>query len=257
MNIPDYISPIVGYRTWQWDSVGLKSLNDVRWFPGQPLQAKCERYSNLNMNYCGVVAVLAKLQKPHSPPHKGCKCGVYAAKSVEHLAKIGFMRFGEVFGEVTLWGKIWDHRFGYRAQFAYPKTIVLLPQMVPNAEELESRLGTLIAYGVDIFIVAPLPDLAMPPVVIEDIPLWSKASGFEQAGLDWIGERHRWLCACREKERNLKIGDRVAVTGKGTGVVEHVDDNDVRVAMRNKLTLRIPRKQVVWCPLGFTADGGD
>jgi hypothetical protein len=56
---------------------------------------------------------------------------------------------------------------------------------------------------------------------------------------------------------NLKVGDRVAVTGKGTGVVEHVDDNNVRVVMRNKLALRMQRKKIVWCPLGFTANGGD
>jgi hypothetical protein len=118
--------------------------------------------------------------------------------------------------------------------------------MVPNAEEVESPLKPLIAYGVDIFIVADSPDLAMGPPLVKplDIPLWSKASGFEQAGLGWITERHRWRCSCRDKERNLKVGDRVSVTGKGTGVVEHVDDNDVRVVMRNKLTLRIPRKQV-------------
>jgi hypothetical protein len=36
--IPDYISPIVGHRTWQWDNLGLKSLNDVRWFPDSHLK---------------------------------------------------------------------------------------------------------------------------------------------------------------------------------------------------------------------------
>ncbi|HEY4934494.1 MAG TPA: hypothetical protein VII23_23250 [Terriglobales bacterium] len=258
MNIPDYISPIVGYRTWQWDSLGLKSLNNEQWLPGQPLQATCKRYSgvNLNMSYCGVAAALAGLRKHHSPPHNGCTCGIYAAKSVRHLTDIGFMRFGEVFGEVNLWGKIWDHRFGYRAQFAYPKTIVLPSQMVPKIDEVESRLETLIAYGADIFIIAPPPDLAVG-VVVEDIPLWTKASGYNEAGFDWITERHRWRCSCREKERNLKVGDRVSVTGKGTGVVEHVDDDEVRLVLRSKLTLRIPRKQIVWCPLGFTANGGD
>ena len=257
--IPDYISAIVGYRTWQWDSLGLKSLNNKRWFPGQPLQAKCERYSGMDFSYCGLAAVVAKLRKHHDPPHKGCKCGIYAAKNIEHLTDIGYLIHFEVTGEVYLWGKVVEHSLGYRAQFAYPKSIVLPRPMVPNADEVESHLKPLIAYGVDIFIVAPSPDLAMGPPLVKppDIPLWTRASGYAKAGFDWIAERHRWRCSCREKERNLKVGDRVAVTGKGTGVVEHVDDNDVCVVMRDKLALRIPRKQVEWCPLGFTTNGGD
>jgi hypothetical protein len=27
VKIPDYISPVVGYRVWQWNAAGLKSLN--------------------------------------------------------------------------------------------------------------------------------------------------------------------------------------------------------------------------------------
>ena len=41
MNIPDYISPIVGYRVWQWNATGLKSLNGEPWLPGRPLAAGC------------------------------------------------------------------------------------------------------------------------------------------------------------------------------------------------------------------------
>jgi hypothetical protein len=26
MSIPDYISPIIGYRVWKWEKTGLKSL---------------------------------------------------------------------------------------------------------------------------------------------------------------------------------------------------------------------------------------
>jgi hypothetical protein len=47
VNIPDHISPIVGYRTWQWDALGLKSLNNERWFPGPALEAACKPSRNL------------------------------------------------------------------------------------------------------------------------------------------------------------------------------------------------------------------
>jgi hypothetical protein len=40
--IPDYISPIIGYRAWWCDSDGLKSLNREPWVPGKPLAARCK-----------------------------------------------------------------------------------------------------------------------------------------------------------------------------------------------------------------------
>jgi hypothetical protein len=69
--IPDYISPIVGYRIWGWDAIErLRSLNGEIWFPGQALAAKCRITGN------------------HECPADGCSCGVYAAKNYEHLQKI-------------------------------------------------------------------------------------------------------------------------------------------------------------------------
>jgi len=41
MSIPDYISPIVGYRVWTWGTTGLKSLCGERWKPSQSLAARC------------------------------------------------------------------------------------------------------------------------------------------------------------------------------------------------------------------------
>ncbi len=178
MNTPDYISPIVGYRTWQWDNLGLKSLNGERWVPGEPLEARC-------MDFPLVCALNA--------PQERCSCGIYAAKNAEHLVEIGYMRHGEVHGEVYLWGKVWDHHFGYRAQYAYPKTIVLPPQMTSKADEVESRLEPLIAYGVDIFIVALQEGASKKGRIIESKPssaseVWDAATlelkTFE-GGLNW------------------------------------------------------------------------
>ena len=179
MTIPDYISPIVGYRTWQWDSLGLKSLNNERWFPGQALAAACQRRDQ--------AAVLARFGNQHEPPHDGCTCGIYAAKNYDHFCNMGYFGYG-VLGEVYLWGKIWQHDLGYRAQYAYPKNFLLSDGMP------ESRLMPLIAYGVDIFIAATPPDLAAQRNEFpQDIPLWTRASGYNQAGFDLIRRRHeRW-----------------------------------------------------------------
>jgi hypothetical protein len=173
VNIPDYISPIVGYRTWQRDTLGLRSLNNEPWTPGQALEARCLSFS--------------VIFGPDAP-HERCTCGIYAAKNLEHLFDIGYMKRGDIHGEVFLWGKMCDHDLGYRAEYAYPKNIVLPPDKVPfKLCEVESRLESLIAYGVDIFIAAPPPDIAAPKTDIpHDIPLWTKAPGINQAGFDWI-----------------------------------------------------------------------
>jgi hypothetical protein len=78
---------------------------------------------------------------------------VYAAKNLEHLREIDYERLG-IHGEVYLWGTVVEHRLGWRAQFAYPKSLFLPPDRVPfKVTELDARLKTLIAFGADIFLV--------------------------------------------------------------------------------------------------------
>jgi len=228
--VPDYISPIVAYRTWQWDAVGLKSLNNEPWIPEHCLAAAC-RY-RLWKTANGETALL----DGHEPPHHDCRCGVYAAKNFAHLRKIGYADYG-VRGEVYMWGRVVEHHFGYRAQYAYPKSLVLPLDTVPfRMSTVESRLKALAAYGADIFILSKAGN----------IPLWSKESGYNPAGLDRLVEQRKKWYELREQERRLKVGDRVAVLGKGIGMVESTDSDHVHVLMWNKLTLRMPRKQVVW-----------
>jgi hypothetical protein len=229
VSIPDHISPIVAYRVWQWDRLGLKSLNNEQWFPGSALKANTSRCA-----------------KEHAAPRDGCTCGVYAARDLAHLQEIGYARYG-VHGEVYLWGTVVEHQLGWRAQYAYPTSIVLPRNTIPfKMSEAESRLEPLLLYGVDIF-VAPA---ASPP-----IQLWSKQSGLEMAGFEWLmEERKRWY-SYREQERRLKAGDRVAVLGMGIGVVASADISDVYVLMWNKVTLRIPRKRVVWSRRNWRWEG--
>ncbi len=219
MNIPDYISPLVAYRVWQWDAVGLKSLNNEQWLPGEALKANCR----------------AMVVSGHGAPGDCCSCGVYAANNFDHLKQIGYLAYG-VHGEVYLWGTVVEHKLGWRTQFAYPKTLVLPPSTIPfKMSEVETRLESLMTYGADIAIASSVP-----------IPLWSKRSGFDPVGLDWLVEKRKRWYSYREEDRRLKAGDRVAVLGKGIGVVEHVDGNGVHVLMWNLVTLKFPRKQVVW-----------
>ncbi len=235
MSIPDHISPIVAYRVWQWDSLGLKSLNNEQWCPG-----------------CALEANTSRCRKEHAAPTDGCTCGVYAARDLAHLQRTGYAGYG-VYGEVYLWGAVVEHRLGWRAQYAYPKSIVLPPDTIPfRMSEVESRLETLVAYGAGISLAARRGGLDGKE---GSIRLWSKESGLDMAGFDWLMEKRKRWYSYRQQDRRLKAGDRVAVLGMGIGVVASADTNDVHVLMWNKVTLRIPRKRVVWSRQNWRWEG--
>jgi len=52
---------------------------------------------------------------------------------LNQLAGLGLRPYG-ICGEVYLWGTVIEHRSGWRAQFAYPKSFVLssLKQLFPD-----------------------------------------------------------------------------------------------------------------------------
>ena len=224
MNIPDYISPVVGYRVWQWDNAGIRSLNGERWHPGKPLAAGCRIVSR----HAEVVRGI------HDTPQADCSCGVYATKSFDHLHSTGYDLRG-ICGAVWLWGTVVEHKFGWRAQFAYPKSFCIASDTLPfTLVAIQSRLETLIPYSTDIFVASPAGNLS----------LWTRGSGYEQAGLDYLvevrkqGFERRW--------RILKRGDRVAVIGRGIAIVRMIYEGQVCAVLSNQTVLEIGRKQIVW-----------
>ena len=230
MNIPDYISPVVGYRVWQWNATGLKSLNGEPWLQGQPLPAGCRAAAR------GTIVGCAKaVHDSHELPHSDCTCGVYAAKNREHLRQFGYEGRG-IHGEVYLWGTVVEHKLGWRAQFAYPKNLFLPPDAIPfTLAEIDARLKALIAFGADIFIVGDH----------ESIAFWKNGSGFDAAGLDYLIKSRKEYYVRRQQARTLKKGDRVAVLGRGIAVVEQANDKEVSMVLWNRLVLRIARKDIV------------
>jgi hypothetical protein len=128
------------------------------------------------------------------------------------------------------------HELGWRAQFAYPKSLVLPSDLIPSdTKEMELRLGALAAYDIDIFMLGGG----------RKIPLCRKGSGSDAAGLDYlIGKRTEYYVR-RQRDRALMKGDRVAVLGRGIAVVEQIDGKQVQVALGNRIVLRIARKEIV------------
>ena len=230
MTVPDFISPIAAYRAWQWNANGLRSLNGERWLPGQPLTASCR---------ADAISSIAGLSKAtHDPadlPYFNCTCGVYAAKTIEHLHQCGYKKFG-IHGQVYLWGRVVEHERGWRAQFAYPRTFVVAPDKFPfSLSEIDARLKTLTEFGTDIFLLHDG----------ERVALWKRGSGFDAAGLDYLIKARKEFYVRRQQERTLKKGDRVAVLGHGIAVVEQIDGREVHVVLGNRLVLRITRKEIV------------
>jgi preprotein translocase subunit YajC len=231
VNIPDYISPLVGYRVWRWNATGLKSLNGEPWLPGRVLTAGCRAAMPGT-----IVGYARAVHSAHELPHPDCTCGVYAAKTIEHLRQFGYEGRG-IHGEVYLWGNVVEHKLGWRAQFAYPKSLFLPPDAIPfTMTEIDDRLKTLIAFGTDIFILGEY----------ESICFWKNGSGFDAAGLDYVIKTRKEYYVRRQLERTLKKGDRVAVLGRGIAVVGQADEQDTVLVLGNKLELRIARKDIVF-----------
>jgi len=231
MSVPDYISPIVGYRVWTWNTKGLKSLCGERWHPGQSLAARCRASAVV-----GPIVGRSEAADDHDAPQSNCTCGIYAVKTLHHFRSAGYERYG-IHGEVYLWGTVVEHELGWRAQFAYPKNLYLPPDTLPfSLAEILSRLQALTLYGSDIFVIGNS----------ETISLWGKSSGFDPAGLDYLVEIGKEYYVRRQRDRILKRGDRVAVLGRGIAVVEHVGGQWIRAVVLNKCVLRIARKCIRW-----------
>jgi hypothetical protein len=219
MTAPDFISPVVGYRVWQWDAAGLKSLNGIGWHPGEAFAAEC------------------RTQGCHEVPQSNCTCGIYASKSLDHLRRLGFTE-QRISGEVCLWGTVAEHEEGWRAQFAYPKNFIVPLSIVPlGMTSVESWLARLAAYGRDIFVLGETGT----------VPLWHTGSGVDPNGLGLLVRRCEAWYARRAEQQRIKPGDRVTVRSHGIAVVEHADNNQVQAVLGNRNVLRIERKEVVWC----------
>lgn len=124
---PDFITPITAWRFWRIfinsqetkSSLCLGSAVIPQLWPyKEKFQAECF--------CCGNSLHTANL------PESDSLCGIYAYKSSRFaLADIQLVTsyygyyVGTVLGKVKLWGKIQQHQFGYRAQFAYPSSLLM------------------------------------------------------------------------------------------------------------------------------------
>jgi len=118
---------VEGYRYWLWEGVNhkLSSLTrDTYWFPHQALEARDItkelttrppgwQYGPLSMMTYRIY-------------HPGIHA--YKARPEDNV----YWDSWAVFGRVALWGKVIEHEYGYRAQFAYPVEFLELNYRIPE-----------------------------------------------------------------------------------------------------------------------------
>jgi hypothetical protein len=151
---PDYVEPRVGWRVWDVAEVGgelrLCSLAyRTVWYPGREVEARCRR---------SLAALPWERMPLHGPPSRDCVCGIYG---VERPAlALPYLRcqvrhaggtIQRVIGLVSLWGRVVECEWGWRAAFGYPALVVVprsergrvsrLLRAVPTAAALSEALA--------------------------------------------------------------------------------------------------------------------
>jgi len=154
--VPDYIEPVVGWRSWlvvrDGDEFRLHSIvYEARWFPRNELIARClQRRFSLPWSR----------RSEHVPPARGCHCGIYAAREPEDAASYlegrswaDSLGVHWVIGTVSLWGRVVECTRGWRGSLAYPRTIYVPAMRAPfrlTAEPADDVALGLTDYGVPI-----------------------------------------------------------------------------------------------------------
>jgi hypothetical protein len=250
--VPDtYIEPFVAYRAWNWTSKGVTSLNGSPWTPRVAFEATCSQATNLRSMQAASCSEAAKKfwdKQVHHVPDPDCTCGMYAGISMQHLIDVNYIQRG-IHGEVHLWGHLYRHTLGWRAQYAYPKFFIVPVNMIPfDMSEAQERLKTLTEFDVDVY----LQPEREARVDQENIPLWVKDYGFSQRGLSLLIEkRKKWYEEAHGKTHVLEVGDRVAVfdhlTGGGIGIVHEIKNGEMYNTMFSPDVIYCKRaSEVVW-----------
>lgn len=226
-----YVEPFTAFRTWKWTTEGVNSLNGELWTPKVAFEAKCLE----NERKQGMVAAAlndktrAFWQKQiHPVPDPGCTCGMYAGIDMQHLIEINYISRG-IYGEVWLWGRLYRHTLGWRAQYGYPKFFVVPCKLIPyRFEEAQHRLKTLLEFDVDIY----LQPEREASVGQKKIPLWIRDYGYSQQGISFLIEKRQKRYSGDPELHTLAKGDRVAVFSNsngrgGIGVVTEIDGDEI------------------------------
>jgi hypothetical protein len=133
--VPDAVEPIIGWRAWALIGSGesgprLSSIAyPCMWLPREALEAECLRVSR-----CIPM------------PGGECDCGIHALTTLDGVLDAVPRPWWPpvVLGRVALWGRVVPGTKGWRAQFAYPTSLMVMerwPWQCKSLRELESAYG--------------------------------------------------------------------------------------------------------------------
>jgi hypothetical protein len=168
LSTPDYIEPLVGWRSWlvvsvEGELVLCSPMYLMLWPPGEAVVASCQTRSRP----AGVVA-----WPPHPVPWELCHCGIHASQSAQsavsyasapNLARHIHEVEQPVFGRVSLWGLVVECEHGWRAEHAYPAALHVPALTVRRGRDREQEHPSLPAeaiadaltrYGVPVELIA-------------------------------------------------------------------------------------------------------
>jgi hypothetical protein len=129
--VPDVAEAILAYRVFMTNGCGdlISMYTPIPagiWVPGEVKEARC---------FCSVASgIPRKFHK--NPPELYGTCGIHAFKSLDALNEnysgptmaLSYAAVKDnihyIVGQVWMWGKVIEHEFGYRSEFAELKTIV-------------------------------------------------------------------------------------------------------------------------------------
>lgn len=132
--VPDLMEPVEGWRSWclrtEWGMPVLESVTQQGhfWQPRAVMEAECLK------------------GREHPTPSIKCSCGLYAAKTLEHLLGMHYSDYdGEqrfhVIGRVKFWGTVIEGTQGWRATFGYPDELFVPYEAWKYAEDLTETYG--------------------------------------------------------------------------------------------------------------------
>ncbi len=140
------IEPIVAYRDFNvvrdfGSNIYLTSRNGFTWPQFRPLEASCHKSLSAKVN------MIAETPR-HDAPYDVCSCGIYAFDTLGHS---DLKTQCPVYGEVYLWGDVLICESGYRAQYAYPKTLFVMDNGTRWSQRIREDLEQ--SYGVPTHLV--------------------------------------------------------------------------------------------------------
>jgi hypothetical protein len=111
--------PLIGWRVWQLaellrgPTLMPAAVRVSPWPARAPFRATCR-------------ATWLPAGIEHPAPDPGCRCGIYASDSLESFLAAERSPAAPVIGQVALWGRVIEHRTGWRAEYAYPSRVRLV-----------------------------------------------------------------------------------------------------------------------------------